>query len=90
MRGSHYYSYSSPIPNEATEGLAPLIHQEIWHRLLQLTQSGQTILLIDKDIDESTNFADRHFIVEKRQEVWQVDSAAFSSVAELKAPYLAI
>jgi branched-chain amino acid transport system ATP-binding protein len=62
------------ILDEATEGLAPLIRQEIWRRLEQLKQSGLTILLIDKNIDEFAHIADRHFIVEKGQVVWQGDS----------------
>jgi branched-chain amino acid transport system ATP-binding protein len=78
------------ILDEATEGLAPLIRQEIWRRLEQLKQSGLTILLIDKNIDEFAHIADRHFIVEKGQVVWQGDSATLNSNAELKSRYLGI
>ena len=78
------------ILDEATEGLAPLIRQEIWRRLEQLKQSGLTILLIDKNIDEFAHIADRHFIVEKGQVVWQGDSDALSGDAQLKARYLGI
>ena len=78
------------ILDEATEGLAPLIRQEIWHRLEQLKHSGLTIFLIDKNIDEFADIADRHFIVEKGQVVWQGDSEALSGDAELKARYLGI
>ena len=78
------------ILDEATEGLAPLIRQEIWRRLEQLKQSGLTILLIDKNINEFAHIADRHFIVEKGQVVWQGDSTALNANAELKARYLGI
>jgi len=78
------------ILDEATEGLAPLIRQEIWQRLEQLKQSGLTILLIDKNIDEFAHIADRHFIVEKGQVVWQGDADALSGDAQLKARYLGI
>jgi branched-chain amino acid transport system ATP-binding protein len=78
------------ILDEATEGLAPLIRQEIWRRLEQLKQTGLTILLIDKNIDEFAHIADRHFIVEKGQVVWHGDSAALSADVELKARYLGI
>jgi len=78
------------ILDEATEGLAPLIRQEIWRRLEQLKGSGLTILLIDKNIDEFADIADRHFIVEKGQVVWQGDSTALSSGGDLKARYLGI
>ena len=78
------------ILDEATEGLAPLIRQEIWRRLEQLKQSGLTILLIDKNIDEFLHIADRHFIVEKGHVVWQGDSDELTANADLKARYLGI
>jgi len=78
------------ILDEATEGLAPLIRQEIWRRLEQLKQGGLTILLIDKNIDELTQLADRHYIIEKGRVVWDGDSDALTADAELKARYLGI
>ena len=78
------------ILDEATEGLAPLIRQEIWRRLEQLKQSGLTILLIDRNIDEFAHIADRHFIVEKDQVVWQGSSDELTADTELKARYLNI
>jgi branched-chain amino acid transport system ATP-binding protein len=49
-----------------------------------------TILLIDKNIDEMAPIADRHFIIEKGQVVWQGDSDTLTEDAELKARYLGI
>ena len=70
------------ILDEATEGLAPLIRQEIRGRLEQLKQSGLTILLIDRNIDEFAHIADRHFIVEKDQAVWQGSSDELTADTE--------
>ena len=78
------------ILDEATEGLAPLIRQEIWRRLEQLKESGLTILLIDKNIDELAHIADCHYIIEKGRVVWQGDSDALTGDASLKARYLGI
>ena len=78
------------ILDEATEGLAPLIRQEIWRRLEQLKESGLTILLIDKNIDELAHIADRHYIIEKGQVAWQGDSDALLGDDSLKARYLGI
>jgi branched-chain amino acid transport system ATP-binding protein len=78
------------ILDEATEGLAPLIRQEIWRRLEQLKHSGLTILLIDKNIEELTQLADRHYIIEKGRVVWEGDSDALAADSELKARYLGI
>ena len=78
------------ILDEATEGLAPLIRQEIWRRLEQLKQSGLTILLIDKNIDEFSAIADRHYIVEKGRVAWQGDSDELDADPSLKLRYLGI
>ena len=78
------------ILDEATEGLAPMIRREIWQRLLQLKQQGLTILLIDKNIDEFADIADRHYIVEKGRVVWQGDSGELFADEGLKARYLGI
>ncbi len=78
------------ILDEATEGLAPLIRQEIWRRLEQLKETGLTILLIDKNIDEFADIADQHYIVEKGQVVWQGNSDQLTADSELKSRYLGI
>ena len=78
------------ILDEATEGLAPLIRQEIWERLGQLKQQGLSILLIDKNISEFAHIADRHYIVEKGQVVWNGGSAELEADASLKERYLGI
>ncbi len=78
------------ILDEATEGLAPLIRQEIWQRLAELKQAGLTILLIDKNIDELSTIADWHYIIEKGQVVWAGDSAALNAGSALKARYLGV
>ena len=64
------------ILDEATEGLAPLIRAEIWACLKRLKAKGQAILVIDKNVDALTRFADRHVIIEKGRTVWTGTSAA--------------
>jgi branched-chain amino acid transport system ATP-binding protein len=78
------------ILDEATEGLAPLIRQEIWRRLEELKHSGLSILLIDKNIDEFVHIADYHYIVEKGEVVWKGDSQQLQQYAGLKAKYLGV
>ena len=53
------------ILDEATEGLAPLIRNEIWASLKRLKAEGQAILLVDKHIDALLKLADRHVVIEK-------------------------
>ncbi|MEX0348430.1 MAG: ABC transporter ATP-binding protein [Paracoccaceae bacterium] len=59
------------ILDEATEGLAPVIRQEIWAAITRLkSESGLSILLIDKSLRELRSVADSGVIVEKGNTVW--------------------
>ena len=62
------------VLDEATEGLAPLIRQEIWDRLAALKRDGLSILVIDKNVDALLRLSDRHLILEKGRIVWQGSS----------------
>jgi len=78
------------ILDEATEGLAPLIRQEIWRVLETLKQRDQAILVIDKNVDALTRIADRHYIVEKGKVVWQGDSPALRADETVQRRYLGV
>src|SRR5690606_38306490 len=55
------------ILDEATEGLSPLVRQEIWSALAQLRQERMAILVVDKNLAPLLALADRHYVVEKGQ-----------------------
>ena len=74
------------ILDEATEGLAPLIREEIWNCLSMLKARGQSILVIDKNIENLTRIADRHYIIERGSAVWSGTSAAADRRAGPAAP----
>ncbi len=78
------------ILDEATEGLAPLIRMEIWDCLKGLKSSGQSILVVDKNIEALTRFADRHYIIEKGRVVWTGDSSLLSDNEEIRHRFLGI
>ncbi len=58
------------VLDEATEGLAPLIREEIWNCLKILSDQGQTVLLIDKYVERLIKLAHRHTIIERGRVVW--------------------
>ena len=59
------------ILDEATEGLAPIIRQEIWSAIKTLrNDTGLAILIIDKSIKELRQICDRVVILEKGRTVW--------------------
>src|SRR5215475_9639786 len=78
------------ILDEATEGLAPLIRQDIWSCLGRLKAEGQAILVIDKNVGALIGLADRHHIVEKGRVVWAGSSAALARDGELQHRYLGV
>ena len=78
------------ILDEATEGLAPLIRAEIWSCLSRLKAAGQSILLIDKNVEALTKIADRHYLIERGKVVWSGTSAELAAAPELQHQYLGI
>ena len=78
------------ILDEATEGLAPLIRQEIWSCLTRLKSAGQTIIVIDKHIGSLLKLADVHFVVEKGRVVWSGTSESLRSQPELLHQYVGV
>ncbi|QTG16912.1 ABC transporter ATP-binding protein (plasmid) [Agrobacterium tumefaciens] len=76
------------ILDEATEGLAPLIRQEIWDCIARLKAEGQSILLIDKHLKSLMKLADRHVIIEKGRVAWQGNSMELAADVSVKQKYL--
>jgi len=66
------------ILDEATEGLAPLVRQEIWSAIARLKRdTGLAILIVDKSLGELSRVCDRAVVLERGSTVWQ------GSMAEL-------
>ena len=63
------------ILDEATEGLAPLVREEIWRALAQLRSAGHAMVVIDKYVHRLVAIADRNVIVEKGRIAWRGTSA---------------
>ncbi len=78
------------ILDEATEGLAPLIRQEIWTCLSQLKAEGLSILVVDKNIADLTRLADRHYVIEKGRVVWSGSSAELAEDTKVQERYLGV
>ena len=76
------------ILDEATEGLAPVIRQDIWAAIRALKADGQSILVVDKTLSELLPVADRAFVLEKGQTVW--NGLPGELTAELQDRYLGV
>ena len=78
------------ILDEATEGLAPQVREDIWRCLAALKDTGHTILVIDKYVDRLVKLADRHTILERGRVVWHGDSPALAADKSLWHRYLGV
>jgi branched-chain amino acid transport system ATP-binding protein len=78
------------VLDEATEGLAPVIRDEIWGRLKTLRGEGLAMLIIDKEIEVLAEFADRHYAIEKGEVVWCGDSHALMADAAAREKFMGV
>jgi branched-chain amino acid transport system ATP-binding protein len=78
------------ILDEATEGIAPLIRQEIWKCLARLKGTGLSILVIDKNVGALMRVADRHFLIERGRVVWKGSSAELAVATDVQHRYLGV
>jgi branched-chain amino acid transport system ATP-binding protein len=78
------------ILDEATEGLAPLVREEIWQCLARLRAAGQTLLVIDKYVERLVALADRHTIIERGRVAWRGTSAELGADRDLWHRYLGV
>ena len=76
------------VLDEATEGLAPLIREEIWSCLRHLKAEGEAILIIDKNVDALARFADRHVVIEKGRVVWTGTTPELIATPDVKTRFL--
>jgi branched-chain amino acid transport system ATP-binding protein len=78
------------VLDEATEGLAPLVRDEIWRCLAELKRTGLTVLVIDKTIERLLKLADRHTVLERGRVVWRGTSAELAAAPDLWHRYLGV
>ncbi|GJD49627.1 High-affinity branched-chain amino acid transport ATP-binding protein LivF [Methylobacterium crusticola] len=76
------------VLDEATEGLAPLIREEIWRCLQAIKREGEAILVIDKNVDALARFADRHVVIEKGRVVWSGTTEELRRAPQVKDRFL--
>ena len=78
------------ILDEATEGLAPLIRDEIWACLARLRGEGQSVLIVDKYVEKLIALADHHTILERGRVAWRGSSAELDADHGIWHRYLGI
>ena len=78
------------ILDEATEGLAPLIRDEIWSILRTIKASGIASIIVDKNIDNLLEVGDRHLLIVKGKVVFDGDSQALRADPSILDTHLGV
>ncbi len=76
--------------DEATEGLAPMVCDDIWRAVAHLKASGHAILIVDKNLEVLGRLADRHYVLEKGRICWTGDAAAFAAKRNIVGAFLGL
>ncbi|ADP71084.1 ABC transporter related protein [Rhodomicrobium vannielii ATCC 17100] len=67
------------LVDEATEGLAPLVRDDIWRTLRLIADRGVAIVVVDKNLDDVVKLCRRHIILVKGQIVFEGDTHALAA-----------
>jgi len=78
------------ILDEATEGLAPLIRQEIWNVIREIKQTGMASIIVDKDLKALFRISDRCVILAKGQVVYEGTAAELAASPEVHMQHLGV
>jgi branched-chain amino acid transport system ATP-binding protein len=78
------------ILDEATEGLAPLVRQDVWTAIRQLRADGVAVLVVDKDMESLAKIADRCIVISKGRIVYSGIPAALAAEREILIRYLGV
>ena len=78
------------ILDEATEGLAPLVREEIWRTVRRLRDMRQSILIVDKNLRALMELCDRHYVLERGRVVWEGDSPALQADMQRVQQYMSV
>jgi len=76
--------------DEPTEGLAPVIVQQIGNTISMLRQQGFTILLVEQNFRFAATVADRHYVVEHGRVIDMIPNSALETSKEKLQTYLGV
>jgi branched-chain amino acid transport system ATP-binding protein len=76
--------------DEATEGLAPLVAQEIWRTVAAIREEGVATILVDKDFRALSRVADRAIVLSKGHVVFEGTPAALAAEPGLLERHLGV
>ncbi|MBI4763343.1 MAG: ABC transporter ATP-binding protein [Deltaproteobacteria bacterium] len=78
------------LMDEPTEGLSPLLIEQIGQSILEMKQNGKTVLLAEQHLQMALTAGDRHYIIDNGHLVFQGTSQDIQDNEEVKSTYLGI
>ena len=76
--------------DEPSEGIMPLLVDEMFDLFLRMKQQGTTILLVEQNVERALSISDRAYILEQGQIVYQGNAAELLADAEIQEKYCAV
>jgi branched-chain amino acid transport system ATP-binding protein len=76
--------------DEPSEGLAPMVLQQLGERLLELKGAGLSIFLVEQNVGLALRLADEVHVLDRGQIVFRGTPAALQADAQLKQSYLGV
>ena len=76
--------------DEATEGLAPKVRDEIWATIRVVAATGMSIVVVDKNLEDLFDLADRHVILAKGEVVFEGTTADLKADPDLVHRWLGV
>jgi branched-chain amino acid transport system ATP-binding protein len=76
--------------DEPTEGLAPVVVQQIGATIRMLREQGFTILLVEQNFRFAATVADRHYVVEHGRVIDMIPNAALQESRDKLQSYLGV
>ncbi|WP_290812310.1 ABC transporter ATP-binding protein [Halovivax sp.] len=76
--------------DEPTEGLAPYIVQDVVDAVRDLNERGITVLLVEQNVHVALELADRNYVIDQGEIVWEGSSRALEADEEVLDKYLGI
>jgi branched-chain amino acid transport system ATP-binding protein len=78
------------LMDEPSEGLAPLLLQQLGEQLLQLKAAGMAIFLVEQNLGLALKLADELYILDRGQVVYEGTPAALEASADVKQRHLGV
>ncbi len=76
--------------DEPTEGIAPVIVEEIGAALRILKERGITIILVEQNLNFAATVADRHFVLDQGKVIDEISNGALDASMDRLNRYLGV